>query len=213
MLKAYLPIVISVFVYRQPSISTRRAIMKSSTLLLAMAFASLMGNSRTSLASVVRTSIVSMAPSERAVRVEARWSQSPEITWKYFATEEGLRCWAAPVIRLDLRIGGSLQSNYSKTAAIGDPGTISLGIINYVENEIMTYKVKLNDQFSAQLRSQDENLQEIVELQRLPNGGTRLVSTMVGWGKGAEWDKAAAFFAKGNEWSYKQLAKCVESSQ
>ncbi len=28
----------------------------------------------------------------------------------------------------------------------------------------------------------------------------------------AEWDKAVAFFAKGNEWSYRELAKCVESS-
>ncbi len=84
--------------------------MKFSRLLLGMAYASLIGGSGASLASEVRASVVSMAPSERAVRVEATWSQSPEITWKYFATEDGLRCWAAPVIRLDLRIGGSLQS-------------------------------------------------------------------------------------------------------
>jgi hypothetical protein len=187
--------------------------MKSSLRLLGMAFSSLMVCSGASLASEVRASIISMAPNERAVRVDATFSQSPEITWKYFATEDGLRCWAAPVIRLDLRIGGSLQSNYHKTAAIGDPGTISLGIINYVENEIMTYKVHLNDDFSAQLRAQDGNLQEIIQLKRLRNGGTQLVSTMVGWGKGPEWDKAVAFFAKGNEWSYKELAKCVASSK
>ena len=36
---------------------------------------------------------------------------------------------------------------------------------------------------------------------------------MVGWGQGTEWDKAVAFLAKGNEWSYKELAKCVESSK
>ncbi len=129
------------------------------------------------------------------------------------ATENGLRCWAAPLVRLDLRIGGSLQSNYNKNATIGDPGTISLGIVNYVENEIMTYRVRLNDEFSAQLRSEDGNLQEIIQLLRLRNGGTRLVSTMVGWGKGAEWDKAVAFFAKGNEFSYKELAKCVATSK
>jgi uncharacterized protein YndB with AHSA1/START domain len=187
--------------------------MKSSMPMLAIALASLVSCPSASLASEVHAGIISMAPSERAVRVEATWSQSPEITWKYFATEDGLRCWAAPVVRLDLRIGGSLQSNHGKKAVIGDPGTISLGIVNYVENEIMTYRVKLNDEFSAQLRSEDGNLQEIIQLQRLRNGGTRLVSTMVGWGKGAEWDKAAAFFAKGNEWSYQQLAKCVADSK
>jgi hypothetical protein len=35
---------------------------------------------------------------------------------------------------------------------------------------------------------------------------------MVGWGNGAEWDKAVAFFAKGNKWSYKELAKCVDQN-
>jgi uncharacterized protein YndB with AHSA1/START domain len=182
------------------------------SILAAIALASLMGSAAVSAASEVRASTVSMASNERAVRVEATWSQSPEITWKYFATEDGLRCWAAPVVRLDLRIGGSLQTNYDKKAAIGDAGTISLGIVNYVENELMTYRVKLNDEFPAQLRSEDGNLQEIIQLQRLRNGGTRLVSTMVGWGNGSDWDKAIAFFAKGNEWSYKQLAKCVSAS-
>ncbi len=187
--------------------------MNSSTPILAIALASLMSGTSVSLASEVRANIISMAPGERAVRVEATWSQSPEVTWKYFATEDGLRCWAAPVVRLDLRIGGSLQSNYNKNAVIGDPGTISLSIVNYVENEIVTYRVRLNDEFPAQLRSEDGNLQEIIQLQRLRNGGTRLVSTMVGWGKGAAWDKAAAFFAKGNEFSYKELAKCVANSK
>jgi len=99
--------------------------MKSLMLLPGMVLSSLMGGSAASLASEVRASVVSMAPGERAVRVEATWSQSPEVTWKYFATEDGLRCWAAPVICLDLSIGGSLQSNYTKTAAIGDPATVA----------------------------------------------------------------------------------------
>jgi hypothetical protein len=176
------------------------------TLLLAI------GASHSALSADVRVSVVVMASGERAVRVEAALNNSPEATWRFFSTEDGLRCWAAPVIQLDLRTGGSLKTNYNKSAAIGDAGTISLGILNYVDNEIMTYKVRLNDAFSADLRAHDGNLQEIIQLERRPDGGTHLVSSMVGWGAGEEWDKAVAFFAKGNEWSYRRLAECVENS-
>src|ERR1700686_5275825 len=111
--------------------------MKPSTRLQGIALASLIAGSGATLAAEIHASVVSMTSGERAVRVEATLSQPAETTWKFFSTEDGLRCWAAPVIRLDLRIGGSLQTNYDKAAIIGDPGTISLAILNYVEKEIM----------------------------------------------------------------------------
>jgi uncharacterized protein YndB with AHSA1/START domain len=145
---------------------------------------------------------------ERVVRVETLLRQSPERVWKAFSTEEGLRCWIAPVVNLDLRTGGVLLTNYDRAGAIGGPGTISLDILNYVENEEITFKVKLNDKFPERLQREDGHLQEIVELQRQQDGGTKVVSSMVGWGNGQEWDRAFEFFARGNEWSYKNLAKC-----
>lgn len=69
---------------------------------------------------VVATSVVSAA-GETIVRVETTLRQPPEAVWPSFATEAGLRCWAAPVTRLDLRTGGRLQSHYDAKAAIGDP--------------------------------------------------------------------------------------------
>jgi len=148
------------------------------------------------------------ASGERVVRVETLLRQSPERVWKAFATEEGLRCWIAPVVHLDLRTGGMLLTNYDSAAAVGGPGTISLEIMNYVENEEITFRVKLNDRFSERLRREDGHLQEVVELQRQGDGGTKVVSSMVGWGDGEEWDRAFDFFARGNAWSYQSLVKC-----
>jgi hypothetical protein len=158
---------------------------------------------------VVKASVNRTSSGEQVVSVEATFSQPPSSIWTWFSDEQRLKCWIAPVVRLNLKTGGTLQTNYTKTAAIGDAGTIALDILNYVEPDILTFKVKLNDTFSERLRSEDGQLQEIVQLQRLPNGGTRMVSSMVGWGTGEDWDKAAAFFARGNEWTYKNLATCV----
>jgi hypothetical protein len=175
------------------------------TIVLGMLYAA-SGESRSTQ---VKTSVNRTSSGEKVVSVEATFPQSPSSIWAWFSDEQRLRCWIAPVVRLNLKTGGTLKTNYTKSAAIGDPGTISLDILNYVEPEILTFKVKLNDTFSERLRSEDGNLQEIIQLQRLPNGGTRMVSSMVGWGVGDDWEKAIAFFGRGNEWTYKNLATCV----
>jgi len=149
------------------------------------------------------------ASGDRVLLVEATVAQPPERVWKAFATEEGARCWVAPAVKLDFRTGGSMQSNYDAKAGVGGPGTIRLGITNVIENELLTYKIKLTDSFSKQLQAEDGNLQEVVRLERQPDGGTRVVAQMLGWGTGPEWDKTYDFFAKGNDWSLKQLVNCL----
>jgi len=145
---------------------------------------------------------------ERVLRVESIISASPRDVWKAFSTEEGLKKWMSPVIALDLKIGGSVASQYDKKASIGSPGTIRLGIVHYLEGELITYKVNLTSTFSQKARAEDRNLQEIIQIVPWTNGTTKVISSMVGWGTGKEWDDTYNFFAKGNVWSYKQLVKC-----
>lgn len=161
----------------------------------------------------VKTTTTRSSAGDTVVRVEGTLAQSPQEVWRLFATEKGLQCWVAPVVRLDMRIGGKIETNYDAKASIGGPGTITLGIVNYVAAEFLTLKVKLNDAFSKTLQAEDGNLQEVIRLEKLPGGGTRVISTMIGWGTGPEWDQAALFFAKGNAASYKSLAKCAAGRQ
>jgi uncharacterized protein YndB with AHSA1/START domain len=161
----------------------------------------------------VKTTTTHSSTGDIVVRVEGTVAQSPQAVWRLFSTEKGLQCWVAPVVRLDMRIGGKIETNYDAKASIGGPGTITLGIVNYVEAEFLTLKVKLNDAFSKAIQAEDGNLQEVIRLEKLPGGGTRIISTMIGWGSGPEWARAAEFFAKGNEASYKDLAKCAAHAQ
>jgi uncharacterized protein YndB with AHSA1/START domain len=147
---------------------------------------------------------------ERALRIEVVVPNSRNDVWDAFTTVEGLRKWVAPVVALDLRAGGSLFANYDESAEIGDPGTIETTILNYLDGELITFKVNLNESFSDQLRSEDSNLQEIVQFVSVDDGTTKLISTMVGWGAGPDWDEAYNFFARGNEWTYRQLVGALE---
>ena len=95
---------------------------------------------------------------ERVLRIEAIIPATPKAVWKAFATEEGLKKWMAPVVALDLRVGGTLSTHYNKTASIGSPGTIRLGIVNYLEGELMTYKVNLTSSFKAKARAGESRI-------------------------------------------------------
>ena len=99
------------------------------------------------------------------------------------------------------------MTNYDKTKSLSDSSSIKLNIINYVEREILTFKVDLNDQFSKKTQNEDENLQEIIQFEYVSPNETKIISSMIGWGQGEEWVKTYDFFVKGNIWTYEGLRK------
>lgn len=127
--------------------------------------------------------------------------------WKLFTTEEGLKKWIAPVVKLNMKTGGFIRTNYDATKNADDSSSIHLGIINYLEDELITLKVNLNDNFPPDVKADDKNLQEILQFVDAGNGKTKIISTMVGWGNSDNWNKTYAFFEKGNDWTYKEILK------
>ena len=82
-----------------------------------------------------------------------------------------------------------------------------LPIISFIDNEILILKVILNDNFVTSVRESDTNLQEVIQFIKVDNSHTKIVSSMLGWGKGIDWDTTYNFFERGNEWTYQELLK------
>jgi len=144
---------------------------------------------------------------EKVLRFEITLPLDTKRVWRAFSDPEDMKGWIAPVIQLDLRAGGMLSTNYDKNAKITDASTIRLPIVNYLEGELITFGVQLNNHFPKKTQDEDQNLQEVIQLFDLGGGKTRLVSSMIGWGTGKEWDDTYQFFTKGNKWTYEQLVK------
>lgn len=161
------------------------------------------------IAQQVHNTSYSTATGERVLRLEAIVPAPIESVWGAWTTQEGLKSWIAPVVAVDFRVGGTISTNYDSKSRIGDAGTIKLPILNYIEKQLITLKVNLNDKFPSRVRDEDQNLQEIVQIIDLGGGKTKLISSMVGWGTGKEWDETYAFFARGNEWTYQQFTKAL----
>ncbi|MEO5946414.1 MAG: SRPBCC domain-containing protein [Chitinophagaceae bacterium] len=144
---------------------------------------------------------------ERALQFSIVVPTNKVEVWKMFTTDEGLEKWIAPVVTTNIKIGGWIRTNYDSTKTTDDTTAIQLDIINYLENEMLTLKVNLNDNFPKEAKDEDKNLQEIIQFVDMGNGNTKIVSTMVGWGQGSHWDQTYTFFEKGNEWTYKEFLK------
>jgi len=144
---------------------------------------------------------------EKVLQLEAVLPVDLKDAWQLFTTDTGLIKWIAPVAHIELRTGGYILTNYDKTKPLTDSSCIKLDIINYLEHEILTLKVNLNSNFSQKVKAEDGNLQEIIQFVSVSSKQTKVISSMVGWGKGEEWDKTYGFFERGNTWTYEELLK------
>ena len=129
--------------------------------------------------------------------------------WELFTQDAKLSQWIAPVAHIELKSGGYIITNYDKTKALSDSSSIRLGIISYLENELLILKVELNNNFSKKVQAEDDNLQEIIQFVTVAPGKTKIISSMTGWGQGQDWEKTYDFFVKGNEWTYQELLKLL----
>lgn len=155
----------------------------------------------------VKNTSYKTASGEKVLRLELTLPLDKKAAWKLFTNDKELQKWIAPVVFVELRTGGYMLTNYDKNQSLRDSSTIELGIINYLENELLTLKVNLNDNFPPSVQKEDENLQELIQFVEIDKGKTKIISSMVGWGKGSDWDKTYDFFVKGNTWTYEELRK------
>ncbi len=130
--------------------------------------------------------------------------------WKFFSQNDKLSQWIAPLAHIELKSGGYIITNYDKTKPLSDSSSIKLKIISYLENELLILKVKLNNNFTKKVQDEDENLQEIIQFVSPAPGKTKIISSMIGWGQGKDWEKTYDFFLNGNEWTYKELFKILK---
>jgi hypothetical protein len=144
---------------------------------------------------------------EKVLRLEAVLPISLQEAWQLFTTDEQLQKWIAPLAHIELRTGGYIVTNYDKTKSLADSSSIKLQIISYLEQQLLTLKVKLNNNFSKNVQNEDGNLQEVIQFVPVNRTSTKIISSMIGWGSGEEWSKTYDFFVRGNIYTYQELLK------
>lgn len=123
--------------------------------------------------------------------------------WAAFTTKEGVESWMVPVAEIDLRVGGTIKTNYDKKAGVGGPGTIVHHILSLEPKRMLSCRFDAPE--NAKVVKIAEKSWEITYFDAVGPKQTRVSLVACGYGEGPEWDKARAFFEKGNAWTLDQL--------
>jgi uncharacterized protein YndB with AHSA1/START domain len=128
--------------------------------------------------------------------------------WRLIATSEGLRTWVAPVVAIELRVGGAFESSYDRNARIGDPGNIHDRVVAFAPGELLVLQIA---QAPPGFLHGDEarELTTVMAVEAVDDAHTRLRVSMLGFRESEAFDALFAFFDRGNAWTLQKLNERV----
>lgn len=146
---------------------------------------------------------------DRAIQLSAMIPAAPHEVFNAFATSDGFKSWAAPIAKIDLRVGGEIEASYNPAAQLGNPENIRNRIVAYVPDRLLVLQ---NVQAPSSLpgRLAFGRTVTIVEFLPAENGTTRVQVTNAGYGKGADFDAAYRHFEWGDAYTLAELRKRFE---
>lgn len=120
-----------------------------------------------------------------------------QAAWRAFSTSDGLRGWEAPVVAIELKVGGILEDSYDPKSKLGDPNNIKNEILAYLPNELLVFRnVQAPTGFKyAQLFTR---VTTIIQFDEAGPGSTRVTVSGVGFGPSPGFGELYAFFRLGN---------------
>lgn len=129
--------------------------------------------------------------SDRVLRAEIEVAAPVADVWNAWTTEEGIKSFFAPGGAVDLRIDGTYDVWFAPDAPLGMRGADGMRILDVDPEKrfVFTWNAPPSIPLIRPKRT-------IVILDFAPDGEdkTKLRFTQMGWGDGAEWDKAYDYF-------------------
>lgn len=113
--------------------------------------------------------------------------------WKAWTTVEGVTSFFAPQARIEARPGGAYEMYFEPTAPAGSRGAEGCKLLSLDPPHRLAFDWNAPPSLPA-VRLQRTIVN--VQLEPLPGGGTEVRLTALGFGHGAEWERAHAYFER-----------------
>lgn len=131
--------------------------------------------------------------------------------WNAYTTSDGWMAWAAPLAEVDLRAGGTIKTHYGADAKIGDPGTNTLHIVNYVPERVLTLRAEISERWPEVMKEDEGRLMNVILFESQDESRTRIQSFGVGYRDVPAYDELMGFFIPANEGLFRKLKEHLEN--
>jgi len=158
------------------------------------------------------TSTIDSTKTPELVLIQEFSVKSPiESVWNAYTTKKGWESWAVPVAEIDLKVGGTIKTNYNKEGKIGDSTTIVTHIINYVPKKLLTLQAELTDNFPEFMKEDAKDFFNVIYFSELENGYTNVKSFGIGYKNNSKYLALMNYFIPANEKTLLQLIDYLEN--
>jgi uncharacterized protein YndB with AHSA1/START domain len=128
--------------------------------------------------------------------------------WEAWSTSEGLSQWMAPLVEIDLQVGGLMRSNYNQDGKLGDPQTIINTILSFEPQRMISIKVaKAPEGFP--FPHAISQMWSIIYFSEVETNKTSVREVSLGFSPDLESQKMRAFFNTGNSSTLSQFKQYI----
>jgi len=137
---------------------------------------------------------------------------SVEKVWKAFTTSDGLKQWMAPLVEIELKVGGKLKSNYNAEGTIGDESTIENTILSFDPKRMISLKATgFPEGFPFAEAAQ--HTWSIFYFDEIAPTRTKITVVGLGYTDSEQSNRMREFFASANEYSLNQLKEALKTAE
>lgn len=142
-------------------------------------------------AALCATLATTLQAQERQIRVAVTVATTPTRAWSLWTTDEGVRSFFAPGSHIELRVDGPYEIFFVPDAPAGERGADGMRLlaVEPARRLVFTWNAPA---ILPTIRAQ----RTVVSVEFAPVGtdSTRVTLRHFGWGSGADWDQALAYF-------------------
>jgi uncharacterized protein YndB with AHSA1/START domain len=132
-----------------------------------------------------------------------------EEVWKVWTTKEGIESWMVAKTDIDLRVGATWRTSYSKASNLDDDTAIHQAILAFDPGRMFSFRtVKWPKNFP--FPNAISGAWTVVYFERVTQARTRITVRMMGFTEDAESQRMRAFFESGNKMTLDNLVKRFE---
>jgi uncharacterized protein YndB with AHSA1/START domain len=135
-----------------------------------------------------------------------------EAVWDAYTTKNGWESWAVPLAQVDLKVGGTIKTNYNKDGTIGDSTTITTHIINYVPKQLITLQAEITDNFPDFMKKEADDFYNVIYFDPLDDATTKVKSFGIGYKNTPKYRSLLNYFISANEQTLMNLINYLEKN-
>jgi uncharacterized protein YndB with AHSA1/START domain len=148
----------------------------------------------------------SLAQADDRLVHEGVVNAAPAQVWAAFTTREGLESWMTAHAAIDLKVGGSMKTQYDPKRTVSDSTAIQNTILSYEPMRMLSFKVS-KAPAAFPFPNAIKHMWTVVYFESEGDTATRVREVSLGFGGDDEGKRMREFFDRGNAYTLQELQK------